>query len=168
MFYNRIIFVPFFLHFPFPFPPSKASHIFFLSLLEIHGLFQNNAVTCIYKDISKCSLLGLYNVACMYVSGMTTWYWITNWCPLFHLPRITAVPLDLALTHQSAIKEIPPRTCPEASLMEVILQLRIPLPWCITLTTKISHRSQHGSTKVWTQPYSTLPSQTVVVEEHYK
>lgn len=83
MFYNRIIFVPFFLHFPFPFPPSKASHIFFLSLLEIHGLFQNNAVTCIYIDISKCSLLGLYNVACMYVSGMTTWYWITNWCPLF-------------------------------------------------------------------------------------
>lgn len=92
MFYNRIIFVPFFLHFPFPFPPSKASHIFFLSLLKIHSLFQNNnAVTCIYIDISKCSLLGLYNVACMYVSGMTTWYWITNWCPLFHLPRITAV-----------------------------------------------------------------------------
>lgn len=148
MFYNRIIFAPFFLHFPFPFPPSKASRIFFLSLLEIHGLFQNNAVTCIYIDISKCSLLSLYNAACMYASGMTTWYWITNWRPLFHLPRITAVHSGFGPHTSISNQGNSPRTCPEASLMEVILQLRIHLPWCITLTTKISHRSQHDSTKV--------------------
>lgn len=61
-------------HFPFFHP--YLSHILFLALFQIHGLFLLIIVTCIYVYnanifISKFNLLSLYNVKSIYAFRLT-------------------------------------------------------------------------------------------------
>lgn len=76
--------------------PPVSSHTFLLALLNIHGLFYHELLlhSCLYSYIyiPKYNLLNMLLIRMF--SGLTTWYWITNWCLVsWKLPVIVCVVL---------------------------------------------------------------------------